>query len=296
MIHPPRRTECSRAHLSTPGIGPLPRRGSGAAFRLGLSWALALVVGVGLTACTPQEDAGAAPAGGEGAQAACPDGAARLPVSGLCPSEAEALIQDANVGMDRSVLGDLTDCTWSVNETAFPMGEVLLYRAATCGDTVATMALHGGAHRADLILQTAAVGAAGDDAVVGFAIGADTTPPTDAIRTFVHADLEANGHDAAYIARCQVRPVGDAPDAYVVDAYAADAQPTSTDGPRSDCGQYGYTDDSYAFWRIAHGFAWYFNLGQDAYQDIDPGSLTLVARDDSGRWGPVTGASGAVSP
>lgn len=168
------------------------------------------------------------------------------------------------------------------------MGEVLLYRAATCGDTVAKLGVDGGAHQAELFLETAAVGVAGADAVVGFVIGADGTPPTDAIRAFVHTDLEASGADPAYVARCQVRPARDAPDVYVVDAYAADAQPlASDDGPRDDCGPYGYTEDSIAFWRVAHGFAWFFNLGQDAYQGFDPGSLTLMARDDAGTWRPV---------
>ncbi|MEL7363607.1 MAG: hypothetical protein AAFN13_16140 [Bacteroidota bacterium] len=227
--------------------------------------------------------------------AVCPDGEVPLPNSGLCVSDAEALIVDAEVGSDPSALETMTDCTWRVNETAFPGGDVLLYRAAQCDGVTATLGLNAGARRGELFVETAAVGVAGDDAVVGVAIGVEPDDPTETIRTFVQADLEADGFAPAYLAQCQVRRSVYAPDAYVVDVHPIDALPSpSDDGPRSDCGRYGYTEESTAFWRLAHGFAWFFDLGQDAYHDIDPGSLTLIAKDERGTWTPVPSPEVAI--
>lgn len=216
--------------------------------------------------------------------ATCADGEAALPASGLCPSDAEALIVDVNVGYDRSALTEMTDCVWSVNETPFPAGDVLLYRAASCGGTTARLGLAPGAQRSDLYVETAAVGVAGEDVLVGFVLGSDPDDPTGNILAVVRRDLEAEGAAPAYVASCEVLAAPGRPDAYVVDVR--DAAP-SPDGPRADCGRYGYTDDGIAFWREAYGFSWFLDLGQDAYHEIDPGSLTLVARGEDGTWGTV---------
>jgi len=237
-----------------------------------------------LAGCAATDSPEAAVPAGATASASCSNGETPLPVSGLCPSDAEALIHDADVGYYRSGLTELTDCTWAVNETAFPGGDVLLYRAASCDGTTAKLGFAFGNHTSDLYVETAALGVAGEDVLVGFVATSDADDPTANLLFQAREALEAEGADPAYVARCEVRTPADRPDAYVVDV--PDPAP-SPDGPRSDCGPLGYTDESLSFWRVAYGFSWFFELGQDAYHEIDPGSLTLVAQGADGAWRPV---------
>ena len=46
------------------------------------------------------------------------------------------------------------------------------------------------------------------------------------------------------------------------------------------CGPFGSPGDATAYWRVLDEFAIYFDLGQDAYADVDPRSVTLIRAAD----------------
>ena len=110
----------------------------------------------------------------------------------------------------------------------------------------------------------------------------DPDAPTAGILAVVNEDLRASGIDD----ECSVRRA-DVP-GWPADALVADVSPeaaaASTDGPRANCGQYGYSEDEARYWRTFQGRTWFFQLDQDLYQDVDPNSLTLVVRDGVGEW------------
>ena len=93
----------------------------------------------------------------------------------------------------------------------------------------------------------------------------------------------------AEAAKCEVRSAGYSGwpgDALVVDVSAAEAAKARKDEPRTACGPYGLDEDSQTFWRVFQGTAWFFELGQDSLE-VDPGSFTLVHKDEKGNWVPV---------
>jgi hypothetical protein len=103
-----------------------------------------------------------------------------------------------------------------------------------------------------------------------------------AILRHARAAMDAKTKSAA----CAVRPANDPnlpADAKVVDVSAAEAAKAPKDEPRTACGKYGLDEDAQVFWRAFQGFAWYFDLGQEQIE-IDPGSLTIVTKDESGNW------------
>ncbi len=96
-------------------------------------------------------------------------------------------------------------------------------------------------------------------------------------------------------ARCVVRPAkeqGWPGDAIVVD----DPTVKGRKGELRDavCGDYGYTPDGAAFWRILGDFAWYFDLGQDVWQ-VDPGSFTVVKASGSQPNGKAAAGEGKTN-
>ncbi len=221
---------------------------------------------------------------GTTAQAAesCPDDGARLPITGLCAGRAANYLN--------MVEGTLPDgpegCSWTVQETEMPAGEVLLYMALQCGDKATKLTFEGGAQLAELKYETSAQ--LGDElkgqTLIKIA-SADPAAPTANVLSVARAAME----DQAEAAKCEVRPAGIEgwpADALVVDVSAAEAAKAPKDEPRAACGPFGLNEDSQAYWRVFQGFSWYFELGQDN-AEIDPRSLTLMSKDEKGEWGQV---------
>ena len=208
-----------------------------------------------------------------------------LPHTGLCSDKAETLIQHA--GTEKSSFLLIDGCSWSVNETVFPDGdEVLLYQALKCGNHTAKLGLAAGAKRADLFIETSAIDSTqGEEAIIASIYGlADEPVQTPVFHARQH--LETMGLKPSYIHQCQSRPSSrDGADAYVVDIFTSDeAEALFDDEPRSDCGDLGYTEESYRYWRLAYDYAWFIDLGQDGYQEIDPNSFTLISKTKDGEW------------
>ena len=166
-------------------------------------------------------------------------------------------------------------CEWVVNQTEMPGAEVLLYRAAKCNGKTTTLHYTATTEKALFSYQE------GGPAVVEM-MGMESGEGDAAILRHARAAMDAKTKTA----QCAVRPAKQElwpADAKVVDVSAAEAAKAPKNEPRSACGKYGLDEDAQMFWRTFQGFAWYFDLGQDEFV-IDPGSLTVVSRDEAGNW------------
>ncbi|MEI9851500.1 MAG: hypothetical protein WDN24_12425 [Sphingomonas sp.] len=248
------------------------------------------LAGLMLTACGNKAGNAAAPednaATADNASAAgepCADDGDRLPITGLCAGRAVNYLNIAGGELPEPPDG----CEWVVQETPFAT-QVLLYRALKCGSKTTKLAFAGGAGLAELSYETAAYGdtdgtAKGQVLVrVGSIDGSDRT--AGLLKT-ARAAIE----DPAEKAGCSVRnaKIESWPeDALVVDVSAAEAAKAPPDEPRAACGPFGFNGDEASYWRVFQGHSWFFQLGQDLAQ-IDPGSFTLMAKDEKGDWGQV---------
>jgi hypothetical protein len=210
----------------------------------------------------------------------CPDDGGRLPLTGLCEGRAVNYLN-----MDASVAEEAPDgCEWKVMETQM-VEDVLLYRGLKCDAGETRLEYAGGAHRADLELVSSAF------------LGKIDEPPAyvqvytiegDAREAIAQRAREAM-QDKAEAAGCKARLAGFEgwpSDALVVDVSAEEAAKAPQDEPRTACGPLGLAEDSVSFWRTAHGYGWFFELGQDAFE-IDPGSFTLMTKGPDGTWAPL---------
>lgn len=206
-----------------------------------------------------------------------------LPGTGLPPERAAALI---GLPAPADGFGDYyAACSWTINETPFA-GDYLLYYAADCKGRRSLLEFAGGAQFAELTLVESAL-AEGPFTPSGMPLvkvaGAEPGDPKASVLARARAAID----DPARAAKCQAWPGaewGYPADAFVVDVSPRDAETLSEDERMSGaCGPFG-VGDSARFWRVFQGFAWFFDLGQDAWQDIDPASLTLVTADGRGGW------------
>lgn len=205
-----------------------------------------------------------------------------LPGSGICPERAESYLRLAQGPRPPAPDG----CQWVVNETTMSGGEYLLYYAAKCKDKVTALDYSGGAHSGELKFATAAMSG---DSVKGRKIvslfSVETGNPNASILSVAKPAIK----NKAEAAKCAVRSAGYSGwpgDALVVDVSAAESAKARKDEPRTACGPYGLDEDSQTFWRVFQGTAWFFELGQDSLE-VDPGSFTLVRKDEKGNWVPV---------
>jgi len=157
--------------------------------------------------------------------------------------------------------------------------EAILYRALRCKDVTAQLDYAGGAHSASLTLKTSALGQpAGAELVRIFT--SDPADPQAAIRALIEAA------PAAERPKCEVKPAAFAgwpKDALVITYKAKFAGALHASEPGAVCGPYGLDEDSTTFWRVHQGYAWFFTLGQDAFE-IDPGSIMLLRKNVDGGW------------
>lgn len=214
--------------------------------------------------------------------APCRSDGLRLPLSGLCPESASAYL-NVVAGPEPELAAD--SCTWALNE-AWMAGMMVLYRAAECSGRVSRLYGSAGAHMASLELIETAYH---ED---GSAFGKLEEPVryADVIMRFKDTPAQDVEHAALYGRQrevpksCAVRKMDDVADGYIVDVSAAErARQPQDEPPAHLCGSYGYGDDA-DLWRVFQGYAVFLNLGQDAYQDIDYRSLTLLEPDGAGGW------------
>jgi hypothetical protein len=204
--------------------------------------------------------------------ASCPDDGPRLPLSGVCVGRATNYMDLTN---GPSYLPE--GCTWVPQETEFA-GEVLLYLAASCDGRTAKLAFAGGARFAELSVETSAIapGSAEGEILVRVGSVIDGAPGQAALANAREA-YAAEGASPEAVAACRVRPSGLdfwPEGAFVIDDWP-EGQPEPEGEIRTACGPFGLDQDSARYWREAHGFSWFYDLGQDVV-DFDPQSLTIV--------------------
>ena len=223
------------------------------------------------TACSAEDGIDASSAPEFETVSDCRNGGPKLAGSGMCRDAAIATLNI--VSGEAPLLPE--NCSWELQETAFA-ADYLIYLAASCDGKTSKLGFAGGARTAQLYIETSAIGAFEGGDTNEWApitiIGSDPEAPTANLLSFVRAGME--DEDAA--SDCIVRSAsvdGWPEDAFVVDEASPRLTPNE---PRFACGPYGYTEDSTQYWRVFDNFSWFFDLGQDAYQDFDPRSLTLI--------------------
>jgi hypothetical protein len=228
-----------------------------------------------LAACTPPSKPASETAPAPAASA-CADGAAKLAGTGLCQSDANALlVADPNVRTP-----ELEGCTWSVKEIMLPADEALLYRAASCKGVDTTLAFAGGARRAELSYETSAVfGDAAKGRVVVALYGVDPDPQ-GALKAAI-AELPAGDKGS-----CQIVPAGREgwpTDALLIAPSEIARQKLFKGRPVVACGPLGIDETKQSYWRVRQGFAWFFDLG-DKDPDIEAGNMAIFTKAADGSW------------
>ncbi|WAC23480.1 hypothetical protein [Blastomonas sp. SL216] len=210
----------------------------------------------------------------------CADDGERLPLTGLCAGRAVNYLN-----MDASASPQAPDgCEWKVMETPI-VDDVLLYRGLKCDAGETKLEYAGGAHRAELkLVNSAFLGKIDEPPVYVYVY----TIEGDAKQGVTSRAREAM-ENAAEAAGCTARNAGQQgwpTDALVVDVSPQEAAKAPANEPRAACGPLGINEDEASYWRVAQGYGWFFQLGQDAIE-IDAGSFTLMTRQPDGSWGAI---------
>jgi len=223
--------------------------------------------------CGPQSPPATAPSTSAGA---CADGAARLEGTGLCQSEASALL----VPNPEIRTPELENCTWVVNETMLPADEALLYRAAVCSGVTTKLGFAGGAHSAEIAYeQSAKFGDAAKGRVLIRLFGTDPDPQGALKAAIAEAPAAAR-------AGCEIRSEfreGWPPDALFLAPNDAARARLPKDKPVVACGPLGIDETKVSYWRVRQGFAWFVDLGSTD-PDFDAGNMAVVAKGADGSW------------
>ncbi|PLX36777.1 MAG: hypothetical protein C0606_13250 [Hyphomicrobiales bacterium] len=199
------------------------------------------------------------------AGSACEGGEQPLPVTGLCPSEAQEGFLSAG---DNRYL-PMPGCKWVVNETEMHGGEVLIYLASSCKTGTAKLEFAPGA-------KTFSVKSSdGDVDITGITV--DSADGLGSIESFARDALGASIKADA----CGLR---DQDDGYIFDLSKEEVERIAKAEEYyggGNCGPYGYNGDG-SHWRDFGGYGWYIRLGQDAYFSIEPSSLRVIQYKDDG--------------
>lgn len=248
--------------------------------------ALPMAVGLALAFCDILAGNGAMPSAYAATSAAgartapCADDGPRLALTGLCADRAIAYLNIAGGTPPAAPEA----CEWVVQETPFA-GQVLLYRAAKCGEKTTRLSYASGAGMVDLAYEVAAYGDPGGvmkGTVLVRVAGAEAEDNSASFLAIARNAID----DPTEAAKCSARKAGIEAwpaDALVVDVSAVEAAKAPQGEPRAACGPFGLNEDEASYWRVFQGHSWFFQLGQDALQ-IDPGSFTLMKKGGDGRW------------
>lgn len=218
--------------------------------------------------------------------ASCQQGDRQLPLSKLCTSQVEHLLPPPQYAESLANFG----CRPVITDGTI-LGQVFVYYTSECEDDPAT--LEGGNDVWGRGLSPDFDANVEDDyGPIVKVLRADPEDPTGSMMRLVRQSLRGSGADPSSIQsdleKCRPRPAPDfGPDAWVVDEYSADEVPQELDFPRYACGTYGYDGETSVYWRIAHGLAIFFKLGSGVYKDLDPQSVTMIAKGADGHYYPV---------
>ena len=211
------------------------------------------------------------PQGGAGL---CSDGKPNLPGTGLCQSDARALLP--NRGDDSA-----GSCPMGVGETAMPNGQYLIYLSEQCqGKNPLTFEYREFPNTVYGQLVHPANGPSAKpyesnkNITVGLILGTDDI-------TLMREDgrrLMREDGNVQYADQCDIK--ADTDGSFRFEATGDYArQFASGDSPsEAHCGPLGPTD-SLSYWRAFGGHTWFFDLGQDSADRYDPHSLTLIERN-----------------
>lgn len=245
---------------------------------------MALVLALAACGSSDHADDGKADEKAVAAQGtACQDADARLPGTGLCASDASKIMPQDNVGREKAPEG----CIWVINEVGLAGSDYLLYRGLQCDENRTQLEYAPGTPFAELRLTKSAYGPMAEEAYIPVklrafqGVPAEGTP-ADAVTAIVRSTIT----DPAEARTCSARKadIESWPsDALVVDLPTAETAKMPLDEIRSACGPYGLDQGSQRYWRVAQGYAWFFDLGQDQ-PEIDPGSLTVISKADNGQY------------
>lgn len=203
----------------------------------------------------------------------CPDGSAKLARSGLCPSQAAALLPNKKNFGTKVMDG----CIWTVNETAIPGGDFLFYFASKCGASVSELGISQNGQYAALNLVKAATSPNSSDVwKVADIFPLNGGDPQSAIRHYASLFMQ----DKSELGKCQVRGFeaswGYPQGAMTLDYTPAEKAKLPADEPYGACGELGFASENSAYWMVFGDHIVHLQLGQDAWIDFDPLSLTLV--------------------
>lgn len=195
------------------------------------------------------------------AKTPCADDGDRLPLSGVCRGRAVAYMDvDDSTPMDAPA-----GCEWEVNEVWFA-GDVLLYRALTCGEKHVALEYAGGAHAAELSYTASAL----HPEAVQDPNDIEAHHPIVRIASYWKDDdfrlKETIGSDAD-IAQCEIRAAGP--------GYPTGAKVIAPKVAGADCGGYALSETADNFWLVGKEWVFTFMLPKGA-RDIDPGSFKVV--------------------
>lgn len=173
-------------------------------------------------------------------------------------------------------------CEWSINETALPDGDFLLYRAAKCGAKKSSLELSIGAKSAELNIAQSAYGEGTSWKV------ADISPQNAANTALSIIGYATNYmQDKSDFLKCAPRLAGSERGfprgAYVVDynAQSKAALPKEEDDlPYMACGEKGVNEQSHSYWIELGEYLAFYDLGDEAWWDIDPASVTIIKATD----------------
>jgi hypothetical protein len=220
------------------------------------------------------------------ARGPCPDDGPRLPGTGLCKGRAANYLLGEP---SQEPVSLLEGCSWTTGEaTLNDIG--VLYRTMSCKRRETKLEFTAGAQTAALTYKRSAVfrDIPGTYEPVRIFNLEGVTDPKAMILDMARKAAD----DQAEAAACEVRLANDdrfPPGALVVDVNDAWRKAKGLgegDGPESDyaaCGVWGISTSGLSYWMIRQGYAFHVDMGQDL-PDFDPGSLTMMRRDEGGVW------------
>jgi hypothetical protein len=213
----------------------------------------------------------------------------QLTYTGLCESQAAALLPKGNIG-DAKMFG----CEMKPNDANFGAGAIL-YWATSCKGNKAELEMRIKGTFAELYQVKSSQGGASQAQKAG-EFYADVKNPEqlapNTAQTWM-AHFSGNAFSEAEIEKCKARkePI------FGPNAYVVDNQPVANEEYRSACGQYGMNSGEATYWLLGKDNAWFFYpSGQDAMKEVDLASITFIKPDGNGKWIKDTMPSSLMAP
>ncbi len=215
-----------------------------------------------------------------------------LPFTGLCQAEARKLLRNRQRIRKPAFIAP-KGCDWAVNEVRV-IDHPYLYLALRCNGTTSRLDYAGGAHRAELSLVTSALRKSNgenpriDNAEA--AIWIYTIDPAKRFRSLMQRSREGlEPGDKPRLCR-----IYRAPGLRGTFVYGGDPAELAKAGAKSydayldavpSCGLYSSNGDTaQKYWMPEGDEALFMTISDEAYQDIDPLTLSRVEKSPSGEW------------